>query len=481
MAPPPVAAPPPATAPPTPPKELPDEWLYEDPQGNLQGPFPKNDILEWFDQHYFEPTLKIRNHHEPADAGFQNLGDMLKLWRQVPPPGFAGTPEHGRTAEAALPQELPVSEPEPVRTLAPQVDAPASYLPAEPARAERTQQDAPASMGFYGSDHPVGPHGGRDEGSGPAYGQWGPPGDGHVAFQQAAQVLDRPGFAGDMFQGQQQAQMQLPLPPLGQFPPAGAHYAGDANFHLPYGEQRPPAHYDPHMVPMEGPPAYKTGSFAFHPTGHQLHDTPTPQFPARPDAGVQQHAQMPLPQPGFPGLPSAFPGHSTYTGHSPAQQHERPPATYHPDAYYAPQRPVQAPFFDAPRPSDAQQSPWQPPAADLGAGPRPADPVVALGGLARLPSGTLPPIGVGFQQQAPFQAAARPAPFAPPEQRPQVHSLRTWLPEVCARSTRRVLAPGANTIYGRLTRLITHDSGKGFGKDLARRTYICMGPALRSL
>lgn len=34
-----------APAPAAPP--LPDEWVYKDPQGVVQGPFPKQDIVEW--------------------------------------------------------------------------------------------------------------------------------------------------------------------------------------------------------------------------------------------------------------------------------------------------------------------------------------------------------------------------------------------------------------------------------------------------
>ena len=36
------------------------EWLYLDPHGNLQGPFTRVDMLEWYASGYFAATLMLR-------------------------------------------------------------------------------------------------------------------------------------------------------------------------------------------------------------------------------------------------------------------------------------------------------------------------------------------------------------------------------------------------------------------------------------
>ena len=50
----PVAAPPTAAVP------ADVEWLYLDPQGNLQGPFSRQDMMEWHGSGYFAATLMLR-------------------------------------------------------------------------------------------------------------------------------------------------------------------------------------------------------------------------------------------------------------------------------------------------------------------------------------------------------------------------------------------------------------------------------------
>ena len=47
--------PPPATAVP-----VDVEWFYLDPQGNLQGPFSRVDMLEWHGTGYFAASLMLR-------------------------------------------------------------------------------------------------------------------------------------------------------------------------------------------------------------------------------------------------------------------------------------------------------------------------------------------------------------------------------------------------------------------------------------
>ena len=53
----------PVVAPPTPavaavPADV--EWLYLDPQGNLQGPFSRVDMQEWHSSGYFAASLMLR-------------------------------------------------------------------------------------------------------------------------------------------------------------------------------------------------------------------------------------------------------------------------------------------------------------------------------------------------------------------------------------------------------------------------------------
>lgn len=56
-------------------------WFYRDPQGVVQGPFSKQDIIEWFEGGFFPLDLLIRSAAEPLDAPFRPLAEILVLWR----------------------------------------------------------------------------------------------------------------------------------------------------------------------------------------------------------------------------------------------------------------------------------------------------------------------------------------------------------------------------------------------------------------
>ena len=64
----------------------------------MQGPFPREDILGWFNDNYFDERLRIRPENSPGS--FRELSVMLKAWdwaklqktppssEQVRPPAF---------------------------------------------------------------------------------------------------------------------------------------------------------------------------------------------------------------------------------------------------------------------------------------------------------------------------------------------------------------------------------------------------------
>jgi hypothetical protein len=64
---------------------------YKDPQGQIQGPFPGSDIIDWFEAGYFGIDLLVSVSSAPPDAPFQLLGDVMPHLREKarPPPGFS--------------------------------------------------------------------------------------------------------------------------------------------------------------------------------------------------------------------------------------------------------------------------------------------------------------------------------------------------------------------------------------------------------
>lgn len=64
-------------------------WVYQDPQGMLQGPFPKQDIIDWYEGGFFPLTLQLRSAADPPNAPFYPLSQLLKMWQgPALPPGF---------------------------------------------------------------------------------------------------------------------------------------------------------------------------------------------------------------------------------------------------------------------------------------------------------------------------------------------------------------------------------------------------------
>ncbi|KAL3266026.1 hypothetical protein HHI36_010214 [Cryptolaemus montrouzieri] len=53
-----------------------DQWFYQDPQGQMQGPFTSAEMAEWYKAGYFNGQLKVRR---PCDELFYHLGDLLTL------------------------------------------------------------------------------------------------------------------------------------------------------------------------------------------------------------------------------------------------------------------------------------------------------------------------------------------------------------------------------------------------------------------
>jgi len=69
-----------------------DRWVYRDPQGDVQGPFTKVDILDWFEAGFFPQDLPIKSEVDPPEVPFVPLATMLKMWAAIgsgrAPPGF---------------------------------------------------------------------------------------------------------------------------------------------------------------------------------------------------------------------------------------------------------------------------------------------------------------------------------------------------------------------------------------------------------
>jgi hypothetical protein len=91
-------------------------WVYRDPQGMVQGPFPKRDIIEWFEGGFFPLELQLRPATDPLNAPFYPLRDLLQIWRG-PAPAMMGSQtefapqqqpqqqQHGFVGGMGMPQE----------------------------------------------------------------------------------------------------------------------------------------------------------------------------------------------------------------------------------------------------------------------------------------------------------------------------------------------------------------------------------------
>jgi PERQ amino acid-rich with GYF domain-containing protein len=58
-----------------------NQWLYTDPQGDIQGPFTSEEMFDWMRTGYFRMELLVKR---ACDEEFRPLGEMIKLWGRVP-------------------------------------------------------------------------------------------------------------------------------------------------------------------------------------------------------------------------------------------------------------------------------------------------------------------------------------------------------------------------------------------------------------
>ena len=86
----------------------------------VQGPFPRSDIITWFEDGFFPAELPIRSAEAAKDAPFRPLSQLMRVWTGAaggPPPGFDTKPEPQLPATA----DAPAAEPE---TAQPQASQP---------------------------------------------------------------------------------------------------------------------------------------------------------------------------------------------------------------------------------------------------------------------------------------------------------------------------------------------------------------------
>ena len=90
-------------------EHLQDTWVYRDPNWEVQGPFSKADILDWFEGGYFPADLPIKHASSPQ-ADFKPLAAQIKIWAAAAPPGFAR--QEAQTSTAAAQPTTPVQQPQ---------------------------------------------------------------------------------------------------------------------------------------------------------------------------------------------------------------------------------------------------------------------------------------------------------------------------------------------------------------------------------
>ncbi len=97
-----------------------DAWVYRDPNWQVQGPFSKADILDWFEGGFFPADLPIRHASNPQ-ADFKPLAAQIKVWAAAAPPGFARQepqPSMPASTQPATPAQQPPVEQQPLRNAA---------------------------------------------------------------------------------------------------------------------------------------------------------------------------------------------------------------------------------------------------------------------------------------------------------------------------------------------------------------------------
>lgn len=102
-----------------------DQWLYIDPQGVLQGPFSKKDIMDWYAAGFFPLDLQVKNANDDTSAPFHSLSSLLEIWKRqsdvllAPPSLDISLSGNNSLVSASLPlhQTAPVSSHAPVQVL----------------------------------------------------------------------------------------------------------------------------------------------------------------------------------------------------------------------------------------------------------------------------------------------------------------------------------------------------------------------------
>lgn len=97
-----------------------DAWVYRDPNWQVQGPFSKADILDWFEGGFFPADLPIRHASNPQ-ADFKPLAAQIKVWAAAAPPGFARQepqPSIPASTQPATPAQQPPVEQQALRSAA---------------------------------------------------------------------------------------------------------------------------------------------------------------------------------------------------------------------------------------------------------------------------------------------------------------------------------------------------------------------------
>ena len=94
-------------------EHLQDTWVYRDPNWEVQGPFSKADILDWYEGGYFPADLPIKHASSPQ-ADFKPLAAQINIWAAAAPPGFARQEPQNSVPAAAQPatpaQQAPVEQ-----------------------------------------------------------------------------------------------------------------------------------------------------------------------------------------------------------------------------------------------------------------------------------------------------------------------------------------------------------------------------------
>ena len=90
-------------------EHLQDTWVYRDPNWEVQGPFSKADILDWFEGGYFPADLPIKHASSPQ-ADFKPLAAQIKVWAAAAPPGFARQQEPQNSVPAAAQPATPAQQ-----------------------------------------------------------------------------------------------------------------------------------------------------------------------------------------------------------------------------------------------------------------------------------------------------------------------------------------------------------------------------------